>query len=93
MIVVTLIFCLSSTALRNANGQYYINGNFSIDYPQPFSVAGTTVHYERFQGDRKRNNAPEVLRALGPTSEPLFVVVGIQKGNHWSKYTTNNDHM
>ncbi|XP_072031734.1 papilin-like isoform X2 [Amphiura filiformis] len=68
-------------ALRNANGQYYINGNFSIDFPQPFSVAGTTVHYERFTAERKRNNAPEVFRALGPTSEPLFVVLVTQEKN------------
>ncbi|XP_022094920.1 papilin-like [Acanthaster planci] len=71
-------------ALRNANGQYYINGNFTIDFPQPFEVADTVVYYERKFG------APfygaEALRALGPITEPLFVVLVTQERNHGVAY-------
>ena len=34
-------------ALRNTDGQYYINGNWRIDFPDEYEAAGTVAHYER----------------------------------------------
>jgi len=55
--------------LKSENGPYYINGDWTIDWPRKFTVAGTVFHYER------QNDAPELMRAVGPTSENLIVMV------------------
>ena len=60
-------------ALRDQNGTYYLNGNWRIDYPQRLDICGTTFHYER-----KHKRAPESVRALGPTTCSLFVVVSVE---------------
>ena len=70
-------------ALRGADGTYYINGNWRIDFPNDYEAAGTVVHYERKikggeRGVSKRLLtlfAPEQIRMLGPTTEALYVVV------------------
>ena len=70
-------------ALRNTEGDYYINGNWRIDFPNDYEVAGTVAHYERkIKGSSggKRGRlltmfAPEQIRMLGPTTEPLYIVV------------------
>ena len=72
-------------ALRNIEGQYYINGNWRIDFPNDYEAAGTIAHYERIikgggSGSGKRIRllrmfAPEQIRMLGPTTEPLYIVV------------------
>ena len=70
-------------ALRNTEGKYYINGNWRIDFPNDYEAAGTVAHYERnIKGGGKRARllsmfAPEQIRMLGPTNEPLFVVVSM----------------
>lgn len=56
-------------ALKSENGPFYINGDWTIDWPRKFTVAGTVFHYER------QNDAPEIMRAVGPTSENLVVMV------------------
>ena len=73
-------------ALRNTEGKYYINGNWRIDFPNDYEAAGTVAHYERTtKGGGKRARllsmfAPEQIRMLGPTNEPLYVVVSkVQK--------------
>ena len=38
-------------ALRNTEGDYYINGNWRIDFPNDYEVAGTVAHYERKVND------------------------------------------
>ena len=67
-------------ALRDQNGTYYLNGNWRIDYPQKMDVCGTTFHYERKYKNTAAKGpltlfAPESVRALGPTTCSLFVVV------------------
>ncbi|XP_055949212.1 papilin-like isoform X1 [Argiope bruennichi] len=64
-------------ALRNAAGVFYLNGNWRIEFPREIKIAGTIFQYER----RQRNAAPEVLRARGPTNEPIFVVLLYQEKN------------
>ncbi len=51
------------------NGTYFINGAWTIDWPRKFQVASTVFHYERL------DDGPEILRALGPTSETLILMV------------------
>jgi len=60
---------LNSSALRSEEGQFYINGDWTIDWPRKFTIAGTVFHYER------QNDSPEIMRAVGPTSENLVVMV------------------
>ena len=67
-------------ALRNSTGHYYLNGNWRIDYPQKMDICGTTFHYERKYKNSKAKGpltlfAPESVRALGPTTCSLFIVV------------------
>ncbi|KAI5748262.1 hypothetical protein M8J77_023592 [Diaphorina citri] len=57
-------------AIRNMSGHYYLNGNWRIDYPKPLWFAGTVFYYER-----NTFYAPESISALGPTTEPLYVVL------------------
>lgn len=56
-------------ALKSENGPFYINGDWTIDWPRKFTVAGTVFHYER------QNDALEIMHAVGPTSENLVVLV------------------
>ena len=60
-------------ALKSEDGPFYINGDWTIDWPRKFTVAGTIFHYER------QSDAPEIMRAVGPTSENLVVMVNIQQ--------------
>ena len=67
-------------ALRNQTGHYYLNGNWRIDFPQQMDVAGTTFHYEKKYRNTKAKGpmnffAPESIRALGPTTESIYIVV------------------
>ena len=69
-------------ALRNSTGHYYLNGNWRIDYPQKMDICGTTFHYERKYKNSKAKGpltlfAPESVRALGPTTCSLFIVVSL----------------
>ncbi|XP_063003158.1 ADAMTS-like protein 5 [Elgaria multicarinata webbii] len=67
-------------ALMNANQRYVINGEWSIDWPGAYAVAGTTVHYAR-TGD-----AQESLEAVGPTQEDVWVMVLFQEHNPGIEY-------
>ena len=72
-------------ALRNESGHYYINGDWRIDFADDYEAGGTIFHYEKTVKSGKGRPsrltrlrsmfAPEQLRALGPTKEPLYVVV------------------
>ncbi|XP_013398726.1 papilin isoform X2 [Lingula anatina] len=59
-------------SLRNKSGSYYLNAGHRIDFPKDLQVAGTVFSYKRqphyFQ-------APESLSALGPTTEPVYIVL------------------
>ncbi|XP_069951755.1 papilin isoform X1 [Cherax quadricarinatus] len=67
-------------AVRNMAGFFFLNGNWRIDFPRARKFAGTIFHYER-KADGVGIFAPEVLRALGPTTEPLFIVLLYQESN------------
>ena len=55
-------------ALRNNKGEYYLNGNWYIQWSGDYQIAGTTIHYAR-KGNVESFNAP------GPLKEPLTIMV------------------
>lgn len=69
-----LLFCVPwvCPAIKNAQGKYYLNGHWTIDFSRALHIASTVVHYDRgSEGDL----APELLYARGPTTEPLVIEV------------------
>lgn len=65
-------------AIRNASGHYYLNGNWRIDFPRPLPFAGSIWHYDRRpQGFA----APDHITCLGPTTEPVYLVLLYQDTN------------
>ncbi|XP_054258197.1 papilin isoform X2 [Macrosteles quadrilineatus] len=70
-------------AIRNLTGHYYLNGNWRIDFPRSIRACGTIFHYER-----KPHGffAPEMISALGPTTEPIYIVLLYQERNPGIEY-------
>ena len=58
------------TALRDQNGDYILNGPWSLNPSGFYEVAGTTLLYER--GDE---NQVEYIQARGPLNESLHLEV------------------
>ncbi|XP_040267540.1 papilin isoform X1 [Bufo bufo] len=77
-------------AVKNARGDYYLNGHWTIEYSRALPVASTVLHYYRSsEGDL----APEVLTARGPTTEPLLIeLIGQEpnRGVHYEYYLPNS---
>ncbi|XP_063603126.1 papilin-like [Penaeus indicus] len=88
-------------ALRNTSGHFYINGDWRLDASKSFTVPEsssgrsgqvtgltTTFHYERRSGGQEGVGvfSPEVLRAKGPTTEALYVVLLYQEPNKGVRY-------
>ncbi|XP_019374659.1 PREDICTED: papilin isoform X10 [Gavialis gangeticus] len=70
-------------AIKNAQGEYYLNGHWTIDFSRALHIASTVVHYDRgSEGDL----APELLYARGPTSEPLVIELISQETNRGVQY-------
>ncbi|XP_055695924.1 papilin isoform X3 [Lutzomyia longipalpis] len=70
-------------AIRNLVGAYYLNGNWRIDFPRPMTYAGGIWHYERKpQGFA----APDHLTCMGPTTEPIYLVLLYQDRNVGIRY-------
>ncbi|XP_021914572.1 papilin-like [Zootermopsis nevadensis] len=69
--------------IRNVTGHYYLNGNWRIDFPRSLKFSGTIFHYER-----KPHGfyAPESILALGPTTEPIYIVLLYQETNPGVQY-------
>ncbi|XP_076032052.1 proteoglycan-like sulfated glycoprotein papilin isoform X2 [Oratosquilla oratoria] len=66
-------------AARSLSGEFFLNGNWRIDFPHSKDFGGTTFHYERKSGIDIF--APEILRGLGPTTEPIYIVLLYQETN------------
>lgn len=57
-------------ALRSVgSGEYFLNGNFIIQWNGEYEAGGTTFYYER-SGDMENLTAP------GPTKQPVLLQVG-----------------
>ncbi|XP_034968720.1 papilin isoform X1 [Zootoca vivipara] len=70
-------------AIKNAQGAYYLNGHWTIEFSRALHIASTVVHYDRgSEGDL----APELLHARGPTTEPLVIELINQEPNQGVHY-------
>ncbi|GAB6024702.1 hypothetical protein CHUAL_009835 [Chamberlinius hualienensis] len=65
-------------AIRNLTNHYYLNGNWRIDFPRDLKFAGTTFIYERRP---HAFTAPESIKAIGPTTEVIYIVLLYQEQN------------
>lgn len=64
------------TALRKHSTEvYYLNGGVAMDLPGRYNIAGTSFDYKYSGNDGY--SGPEKLKALGPTSFALDVMVGM----------------
>ncbi|XP_052832020.1 A disintegrin and metalloproteinase with thrombospondin motifs 7 isoform X2 [Octopus bimaculoides] len=74
-------------ALRNQNGEYYLNGGWFIEWSGDYEIAGTIVHYSR-EGD------VESFNAVGPLKEPLTIMLLLQSTNPGVEfeYTVPNEN-
>ncbi|PZC74553.1 hypothetical protein B5X24_HaOG207687 [Helicoverpa armigera] len=70
-------------ALRAKNDTYYLNGHYHIDFPRTIMIAGALWTYERSQ---QGFAAPDKLRCLGPTTEPLYLSLLLQDVNVGIRY-------
>uniref|UniRef100_A0A8C3LIB5 Papilin, proteoglycan like sulfated glycoprotein n=1 Tax=Chrysolophus pictus TaxID=9089 RepID=A0A8C3LIB5_CHRPC len=74
---------LYSSAVKNVQGDYYLNGHWTIDFSRTLRIASTVMHYDRgSEGDL----APELLHARGPTTEPLVIELISQEPNPGVQY-------
>uniref|UniRef100_A0A8C4Y5U7 Papilin, proteoglycan like sulfated glycoprotein n=1 Tax=Gopherus evgoodei TaxID=1825980 RepID=A0A8C4Y5U7_9SAUR len=70
-------------AIKNVQGEYYLNGHWTIDFSRDLHIASTVVHYDRgSEGDL----APELLHSRGPTTEPLVIELISQEPNQGVQY-------
>uniref|UniRef100_A0A8C8R5M9 Papilin n=1 Tax=Pelusios castaneus TaxID=367368 RepID=A0A8C8R5M9_9SAUR len=70
-------------AIKNVQGEYYLNGHWTIDFSRALHIASTVVHYDRgSEGDL----APELLHSRGPTTEPLVIELITQEPNQGVQY-------
>ncbi|KAL8575318.1 hypothetical protein ACOMHN_003152 [Nucella lapillus] len=76
-------FSSNYLALRNVKDEYYINGDWTIDWPRKFTIAGTVFHYKLVDME------PESFQALGPTDEDLVVMMLLQEENLGVQYQYN----
>uniref|UniRef100_A0A8C5LWX8 NTR domain-containing protein n=1 Tax=Leptobrachium leishanense TaxID=445787 RepID=A0A8C5LWX8_9ANUR len=67
-------------ALMRSNGHYVINGNWAVSWPGVYQVAGAVFHYNRTESNH------EVLEAIGPTTEDLYIMVLFQEYNPGIEY-------
>ncbi|XP_070536311.1 A disintegrin and metalloproteinase with thrombospondin motifs 18-like isoform X2 [Ptychodera flava] len=70
----------SYLAIRNQDYKYYLTGDWTVDWPGEFKVAGTTFMYSR------EYNRPEALTAAGPTNEQLVIELLLQGINPGIQY-------
>ncbi|KAF6199683.1 hypothetical protein GE061_005981, partial [Apolygus lucorum] len=70
-------------AIRNKDNTFYLNGGWTISNSGVLKFAGTKFHYSRKPFP---NYAPEVVYALGPTTEPLYVALLYQEHNPGIEY-------
>ncbi|XP_073996015.1 proteoglycan-like sulfated glycoprotein papilin isoform X1 [Rhodnius prolixus] len=70
-------------AIRNEANEYYLNGGWRIDFPRSLRIAGTVFHYQR---KTFSFNTPESITALGPTNEPLLIVLLFLEPNPGIEY-------
>lgn len=66
------------SALADESGNYFFNGNFKVDSPKNYHIAGTVVKYRRPMDVYE--TGIEYIAAQGPTTQGLNVMVGVRAG-------------
>lgn len=68
--------------MKSSNGEYIINGNYTVSPIGGYDAAGTTIDYHRFDGNlkethhHKRNDGvTEWITSAGPLFEPIHLMV------------------
>lgn len=59
----------SYLAVRDTQKRYFLNGQWTVDWPGRHSIAGAIFEYKR------PYNRPESLISTGPTNETLLIEV------------------
>lgn len=72
--------CLCSQAVTDDSGYYYFNGNFKVDSPKNFNIAGTVFKYRRPMDVYE--TGIEYIVAQGPTNRGLNIMVWNQNGKN-----------
>lgn len=70
-------------AIRSTKGNYYLNGNWKIEFPRSLKFAGTVFHYVRKTSEQY---GAESLTSTGPINEPLVLVLLYQERNRGIMY-------
>ncbi|XP_059620456.1 thrombospondin type-1 domain-containing protein 4 isoform X3 [Phlebotomus argentipes] len=70
--------------LRNENQSTIINGDYTVSSSGIYEAAGTTFDYRRI--DNAINGVTEWITSLGPTAEPIQLMVLAQQPNPGIKY-------
>uniref|UniRef100_A0AAV2MBL6 A disintegrin and metalloproteinase with thrombospondin motifs 16 n=1 Tax=Knipowitschia caucasica TaxID=637954 RepID=A0AAV2MBL6_KNICA len=84
--VVELNTSSSYLAVRDTHRHYFLNGQWTVDWPGRHAIAGTMFEYKR------PYNRPESLLSAGPTNETLIIEILLQGWNpgvRW-EYTIKN---
>lgn len=101
-----LINSMNISALKSTNGEYIINGNYTVSHSGPYDVAGTTVNYHRFDGNLKETHQPkrsdgvtEWITSPGPLYEPIHLMVRkhalqqLSRTLNWWEFLNNFEFM
>ncbi|XP_022240084.1 A disintegrin and metalloproteinase with thrombospondin motifs 6-like, partial [Limulus polyphemus] len=70
-------------ALKTTDDSYHLNGKMEVSWPMTYVILGTRFHYMRTTSHR------ESLRALGPLSEELIVVLLLEEPNKGVVFSYN----
>ncbi|XP_072317058.1 A disintegrin and metalloproteinase with thrombospondin motifs 16 [Eucyclogobius newberryi] len=86
--VVELNTSNSYLAVRDTHRRYFLNGQWTVDWPGRHSIAGAIFEYKR------PYNRPESLVSTGPTNETLIIEILLQGWNpgvRWEYTLKNSD--
>jgi hypothetical protein len=71
-------------ALKATNGEYIINGNYTVSPSGPYEASGTIFDYHRFDGNLKETHhhkrsdgVTEWITSAGPLFEPIHLMVNM----------------
>uniref|UniRef100_A0A3Q3KSC0 Papilin a, proteoglycan-like sulfated glycoprotein n=1 Tax=Mastacembelus armatus TaxID=205130 RepID=A0A3Q3KSC0_9TELE len=70
-------------AVKNLRGEYYLNGNWAIEFSRATPIASTVLFYQR---GAEGENIPETIVGRGPTTEPIVVELISQEPNQGVEY-------
>ncbi|XP_013928722.1 PREDICTED: ADAMTS-like protein 2 isoform X3 [Thamnophis sirtalis] len=72
--------CVSGKSIADEGGSYFFNGDYRVDIPQNFNIAGTVFKYRRPMDIFE--TGIEYIVAQGPTNQGLNVMVWNQNGKN-----------